>query len=250
MKNLNHLSTKQDLNNYIYNLWSTEEFKKSHKDPNGYIHKIVEKFCEHPRFFAEMTDPSIEWAQFYSYFNVLILRTYHNKTIQDLYYLHELVHMATMEYYPNYSFDKWLEKMIDNEMEASLESEILVYENLNVRGSSFNFEIWYDSLPKDILKNRDALKSHRRGRMKNPQTDVEIVLNKYNNNNQIWGEIWRDNFQKVEQAMDLFKKESLMSHDEAISNYLTFIDKNTTDGILFKTEAEKFSKIYLNKKDV
>lgn len=247
VKNLSVIKDPQEIEDYIYSLWATDEFKNSHKDPNGYINRIVKMVSSFPRFFADMTDPTLEWSHFYSYFNILIRRTYHNKTIQDLYYLHELVHIGSMLYSDKIDFDTWMDKMTSNEMFASLESEIYVYESLAIRGKGFNFEIWYDSLSKGQLADREYIKSLRKERMINPQTEPEILLNKYHNNNRIWGEIWRKNYQRVESALCQFHFDSITDPDTAISNYRQFIKDNSKDDILFKEEAEKFSKVYLSK---
>lgn len=244
VKNLKFLVEKEAIQNHVYSLWQSEAFKKSHLELDGHINKLVKKFSEFPRFFADMSDPSIEKSQFYSYFNILMYRTYHNKVIQDLYYLHEIMHMTTMPYDSKMSFNEWLEKMIANEMEASIESEVLIYKHLPIRGQSFNFEIWYDSLKPEQLENKANLKKFRLERMINPQTDVEIVLNKYHNNNQIWGQIWKKNFVKVEKALEKFKKKSLISKDDAVKELMTFFDENATDNVLFKLEAKQFSKVY------
>lgn len=246
MKNLEVLIDKKQINDYIYKLWSTDAFKKSHKEKNGYINQLVDKFSNNPRFFAEMSNKDIEWSQFYSYFNILIKRKYFNKTVQDLYFLHEMHHMATMKYDKNLDFESWQRKMIDNEMESSVESEILVYEKLDIRDSSFNFEIWYDSLPKDLIKDRSKLIQHRFSRMKNPTTNVEITLNKYFTNNKVWVDIWKNNYSKVEKAVAELYEESKLDPKKAVKKYSKFLEKNTNDLIVFKEEAEKFSKIYLN----
>lgn len=246
MKNLKVVESKKEIKDYIYKLWSTDVFRKSHKEKNGYINKLVDKFADYPRFFAEMSNKDIEWSQFYSYFNILMERTYHNKTVQDLYYLHEINHMATMLYDKSLDFDSWQRKMIDNEMESSIESEILVYDKLDIRGSSFNFEIWYDSLPKELMKDRSKLIQHRFSRMKSPTTNVEITLNKYFTNNKVWVDIWRKNYPQVEEAMGSFYSMAKSDPKKAIKRYWKFIEKNTTDQVMFKEEAEKFSKIYLN----
>jgi hypothetical protein len=238
MKNLKVIMDKKSIDDYVLNLWSTEEFKKSHLDPDGYINKIINEFSEYPRFFADMSDEKIEKSQFYSFFNILIHRTYSNKTIQDLYYLHEIIHISTMLYYSKIDFNAWLDKMISNEMEASLESEVFVYENLDIRKKSFDFEIWYDS---------SEVRSLRKCRMMHPLTKIEEVLNQYDHNNIVWGKIWKDRYLTVENAMSKFYT---LCHEDpalAVSECMKFIDKYSDGSILFKDEAEKFSKVYLNK---
>lgn len=246
MKNLKVLKSPQEINDFIYNLWATDEFKQSHKEKDGYINKLVEKFSAYPRFFAEMTDQTVEWAQFYSYFNILIHRSYFNKTIQDLYYLHEIIHISTMLYSKDLDFNFWKSKMIDNEMCASVESEVLVYNQLSIRNKSFNFEIWADTLPKELLDNRENLIQHRLDRMKHPTNKVELTLNKYYTNNQVWAEIWKSRYNQVEIALSNFYQKCLTDNNEAVECLKNFIEHNLDKEVLFRKEAEEFSKIYLN----
>ena len=53
-------------------------------------------------------------------------RTYDNPTIEDLYRLHEMFHAAFMPYFPGIGFDAFHRKMEDNELKASVCSEIRV----------------------------------------------------------------------------------------------------------------------------
>ena len=97
------------------------------------------------RFIGEMTDPRIERAHFSPWWNVLGRRTYENAAIHDLFYLHEMSHMAMLVYEDSMSWEAWAAKMADNEMLASLESETLVYLALpSLRAKSFDGQIWAD----------------------------------------------------------------------------------------------------------
>ena len=146
MKNLTRLTTKEEIHEYVGSLWRTSHFKKSHEVEKGYIRGIVEDLAERPVVFFDMNQPSIEWSQFTTWMGAYALRPdYDNDTVHDLYYLHEFVHGATMEYDPDLSFTAWHRKMCENEMLASMHSEAYVYFMLEgLRAQSFDFEIWAD----------------------------------------------------------------------------------------------------------
>lgn len=237
MKIVEVLVTPQQVAKYIYNLWATKEFRESHKN-NGFIAKIVELYSKYPRLVADMTDENVEHSQFYSWFNILMKRTYQNPYIQDLYYLHELYHIATMPYSGAYSFEKWGEKMLDNEMNASLSSEVLVYHYLPIRQKTFNFEIWYDTLEPYQLLDVPLLIEKRKNAMKSPTRDVEKILNKYYNSNFFWLDLWKSEYQNVETALDSFYK------TKDVKQLMSWISQNVTDGVLFKPQAEAFAKFY------
>jgi hypothetical protein len=84
-------------------------------------------------------------GHFGSYFGLLGLRRYPNKYIQDLYYLHELVHWLSFRYNPLDSAANWMRRLSESEFEASLGSECLSYVYIpGLRAKTFEHEIWVD----------------------------------------------------------------------------------------------------------
>src|SRR5690242_8900722 len=144
MHDLQALVTREEIHAQFKALWRTAEFRESHV-AGGYVHGWIERLAEYPRFIGELTDPRIERAHFSPWWNVLGRRAYENPAIHDLFYLHEISHMAMLVYEDTMSWEAWAAKMADNEMLASLESETLVYLALpSLRSKSFDAQIWAD----------------------------------------------------------------------------------------------------------
>lgn len=240
MKNLTVYKTKEEILNFCSSLWATTEFKESFKKQE-YIGKLCDLFASRPRIVIEMTDSSLEHPHFYSWLNILSKRVYNNPYIQDLYYLHEIYHMATMTYDPNLNYTKWADKMIENELMASLNSEVLVYKHLPIREKSFSFPIWFDSLVEDDFKDTAALAQKRVFAMNNPKNKVEDQLSSYREGNELWVEIWRDAYPEVEGRV-----KSLIETGD-VESFLLWIKKNTDQEIPFFMQAKVFSSFYHKK---
>ncbi len=149
---------------YIRNeLLQTEAFRSSY-DLGGFIFGILNRFARRPRFFYRPSNEFVsvrdkngkeileyvEAPHFSPWWGGIQLRTYDNKLVQDLYYLHEITHAATMPYSPNESCVlsdpvTFKNKIRDNEHEASTLSEMTIYcEFPELRKLSFHHEIFVD----------------------------------------------------------------------------------------------------------
>lgn len=249
MKNLKALTHKEERENFLDNLWKTPEFKEYRKRMGSWLQNIEQDFIKHPRFIAEYTNAELEHAHFYSWFNILILREYKNPIIQDLYYLHELYHMTQMPYKVS-GFDEWYKKMVDNETLAAMFSEVLIYNEINIRNQSFPFPIWYDQLSPEDFKDLGKLQDKRMEAMTNPKNEVEGILHQYHVNNQTWGEVWRDNFSKIEAHMWFFYETAKNTNKDvdyekmAVFIHQEWLRANSSDNIPFKSEAEDFADSY------
>ena len=79
-------------------------------------------------------------------------RSYDNPAIEDLYRLHEMFHAAFMPYFPGIGFDAFHRKMEDNELKASVCSEIRVYFELpHLREIAFPHPIYADRFLSDCV---------------------------------------------------------------------------------------------------
>jgi hypothetical protein len=164
MQNIIVLPNAQDCCHYIReNLIQTEMLRQSF-DEGGLVAQIVKRFSRRPRFFyepspefAEVIDSKgvvhrefIEAPHFSPWWGGVQLRTYDNALVQDLYYLHEICHAATMPNGPDISHActdpiTFKNKIRDNEHEASTLSEMTIYcEFPQLRAMSFQHEIFVD----------------------------------------------------------------------------------------------------------
>ncbi len=158
-------------------LLHTETLRRSY-DEGGFVKRLIARFARRPRFFyhpsnefVTVTDSTgrehrefVEAPHFSPWWGGIQLRSYDNKLVQDLYYLHEICHAATMPYGPDSDhacFDPitFKNKIRDNEHVASTLSEMTIYcEFPQLRAMSFQHEIFVDRFlfPEGNLKRVDA----------------------------------------------------------------------------------------------
>jgi len=164
MQNVVPLPHAQECCQYIRErLLQTEMLRQSY-DEGGLVAKIVKRFSRRPRFFFEPSHEFVEVVEtegavhrefveaphFSPWWGGIQLRTYDNALVQDLYYLHEFCHAATMPYGPDLAHlctdpITFKNKIRDNEHEASTLSEMTIYcEFPQLRAMSFQHEIFID----------------------------------------------------------------------------------------------------------
>jgi hypothetical protein len=164
MKDIVKLVTSQECCGFIRDhLLQTEIFRSSY-DEHGLIWEVLHRFARRPRFFyrpsedyLSVVDRSgnviheyVEAPHFSPWWGGIQLRTYDNKLVQDLYYLHEIEHAATMPYGPDRNSSlsdpvTFKNKIRDNEHEASTLSEMTIYcEFPQLRQLSFQHAIFVD----------------------------------------------------------------------------------------------------------
>lgn len=154
------------------------EILRNSYDEGGLVRRLVASFARRPRFFyhptaefVTLTDcygnehrEFVEAPHFSPWWGGIQLRKYDNKLVQDLYYLHEICHAATMPYGPDAQHCcsdpvTFKNKIRDNEHEASTLSEMTIYcEFPQLRAMSFQHEIFVDRFlfPDGNLQRVDA----------------------------------------------------------------------------------------------
>lgn len=128
MKNI-QIIKHSNINNYIYHLWSTEEFKEMHLNHPFFI-CMLSQLEKYPLFFYDLSNDKQKY-HLTSIFNFIPNRQYTNLYIQDLYYFHELVHCCHYQknlfLNDNFNYHNWKQKLSENELFASLFSEAFIY---------------------------------------------------------------------------------------------------------------------------
>lgn len=154
------------------------EILRSSYDEGGLVHRLVTHFARRPRFFYQPSNEYVvvqdalgsehrefvEAPHFSPWWGGIQLRSYDNKLVQDLYYLHEICHATTMPYGPDAQHAcsdpvTFKNKIRDNEHQASTLSEMTIYcEFPQLRAMSFQHEIFVDRFlfPDGNLKRVDA----------------------------------------------------------------------------------------------
>ncbi len=254
----------QDIHAYVRALWKTDIFRASH-DSGGFVAKVVDEYAALPRFMFDSSDKEIETSHFSTWCSGIQRRQYDSDAVHDLYYLHEMKHAGNMVCAAGLEFENFKRKMQDNELEASLCSEIQAYFELpGLRAISFPYEIYADRFLNDPACQArwqqnpqglmDTLKLYRRNVLtsQNPQDKVEYWIRKFAYQNDVWANIWSHHYDLVERAMvDLRTKTESGDRKGAIRDHLAWllsadIAKGTT--VPFPGEAKAMASTYwLNK---
>jgi hypothetical protein len=257
MRDLVALVMPAEIHEFFRALWRTPEFQESHGS-RGYVFRWIERLAEYPRLIGELTEPRIERAHFSPWWNVLGRRTYDNPAVHDLFYLHEIAHMAMLVYEGTMSWEAWAAKMADNEMLASLESETLVYLAMpSLRAKSFPQEIWADRFLEEAegggmrdaairAAHRSFMLMERYRARRVPDDDLERRIATFQQENEAWAQIWRRNYCEIERAMCTFRAMATQDRASASRWLLEWHDTQARqhDGIPFREEAEQFAKVY------
>lgn len=169
-------------------------------------------------------------------------RHYENDVLQDLYFLHELMHLVSFSPDAPRSIEEFSLLLRANEIAVSLETEFLIYEHCPaLRPLSFTQAIWHDQRPLDTVlpaetlalvkadpyeqqlraavgpwpfrlpaawtpERYEALWWARRHATRHPATPAEQTIHHYESAHQRWIERWRSHWEKVVQYRSIFDK--------------------------------------------
>jgi hypothetical protein len=253
MKNVKMYHGKE-LINYIGSLWHTEEFKNAHNDEESPIYKCIRKVANMgPLWFYDMSD-QIERTQFSSWWRHIQTRHYDIPAVTDLHYYHELTHISNHRT-TNYNYevpnpDEWQNYAFDEEIIASLESEVFIYWYFpTLRAKTFKFEIWADRLsvptPEKLENAKWNARAERVRIFREPNFDdpIEMSIHKYNNQNLIWCGYWKNVCGQINDALrrlNLHSESEDTINPKAIEMFEDMIKRNTTDGVVFRKETRLF----------
>jgi hypothetical protein len=256
MRNLIVLVEPEEIVAHYRSLWRTDLFRESHDDVYGYIRHWVCRVAQLPRAFFEMDRPEVEHSHFTPMFNAIHAREYDNPYVHDLFVLHETVHQVGLAelFDPDTTWEAWTERIIRNEQETALESEVHVYQALpDLRSRTFPFTIWADRFLGIAPLPRRALFALRQRAMIDPWDDVERQMAVYPHQNRAWAEVWRRRWREPEAAMQRFVREAARDRRGAADRYRHWLlgeTGMTTDRPYpFPDEAEEFARIFRANKD-
>jgi hypothetical protein len=215
----------------------------------------VMSLIEHgpPIITFESDDYEFEKSHFTSWMGLTQLRTYNNLYIQDLYYLHELLHSATMKYGTCKNLAEFHRKMSLNELLVATFTEVYIYELIpSLRAETFNFPIWWDN--RDLTEKGDLswmgaslwaewadlglfssqldpfinVASIRKNAIMHPDPydlcDMQISV--YSTQNYDWTMMWEASWREVEDHMADYHAELKEDRTKAVMNHLTKAVKN------------------------
>jgi ADP-ribose pyrophosphatase YjhB (NUDIX family) len=268
MKNVQVLVSTSDVHAYVANLWKTNIFRNSHAN-GGFIHDVVDQFAKLPRLFCETTNDTLERAHFSTWWGAMMRRDdYTNPVIADLYWLHEMIHAGTMPYVKDIGRAAFDEKMVHNELMASVGSEIQVYfEMPGLRDSSFAHPIYadrfLDSHSLQLLWNNNkavaiqTLCALRRDVMLDkPEHELDSTerwIRKFAQQNAMYSLVWADIYVGIENHMAEFQLRALSGDRQGAIEFhrdwlLAEAGKDSIDNIPFRRKAELFTPVYWDNK--
>lgn len=271
MKYAIYLETQTEVEDFVRNLWKSDAFRDSHIN-GGIIADIAKRFAYLPRIFAHTSNDYLERPHFSTWWNVIMLREYDNPIINDLYYLHEMTHAASMPYVEEIGSAAFRETMQRNELEASVLSEIAIYFDLpELRKCSFQHEIYADRFlhnprMQNLYKvNREtALETLRSMRLdvmvskpKEQMDMTEIWIRRFADQNVVYASVWADRYREVERGMSCFQRIALgygsNPRKAALEMLRRWLDREIArdpkDNIPFRQEAELFAPFYWSNKE-
>lgn len=250
VKNLKLLTNENEIRHFLDGQFRTREVRDA-VSTQPFLQDLLNLFVAKPRVVFDATDVTVERGNFTSWYNALALREYENPAVNDLYYIHEIAHIATMPYAPDVGFNAWKSKIFRNELEASVLSEAFIYFLApELRGRSFAHEIWVDrylratphpSLPEihaTLLVDRERIQT-------DPRTEdaQELRINDYQIQNEEWARIWRTRFGEVEAHMAEFERSVIRDRVGAGQRHLAWIEARIASGkkpYPFPDEVEAF----------
>lgn len=249
MKNRHTLLDKNTIINGIINNWATSLFKDYSYKENNVISETINSIANNPDksvSFYEMTS-DVEYSNFSAWWGCIAHRIYDNNYIKDLYYLHELSHIANRIPKKDISFIEWYKVINQEELTASITTEAMVYFDIpELREKTFSEEIWVDRFIYDkyFSYNRrvdifQKLAEKRLETMLHP--DIfnynDIRIHDYSATNRAFCEIYRPVYKQIENATATLSKLELI-------NWIDNLESTAINNVPFYTQAVEFYKIY------
>lgn len=248
---------------FVYSILETQILKEQLLNKDSIICKMIKKIINKNYYLIlyKCINEEIEQYHHTSFYGVLkiINREY---IIKDMYYLHELAHIANLS--PNYSnniFEKWKIKMMYEELYASMFSEIIIYfdtpklrdyskntlklqnnilvdnflnNSIKLNRPQCNFNLYTNNY---ILFIKKLMKYYLKNLFFEPKKNINNFIFDFRLNNLIWLEIWKSKYKNIESKIYNF-----VSSGNYINHilYLKNESKQNIDKIPFSQEAHIF----------
>jgi hypothetical protein len=248
---------KSQVNNVVHQLWKTDLFRKLHNEEGSVINLLVKELAKKSFTLFDYTD-EVERTHMLLWFYHVGTREYENPYIHDLFYFHEFYHLVSFSQKKHTDFDEFKASMWDNELKASLMSEVFIYYFVpELRENTFKQRIWFDDL-KEIFgyenitineeifnfeklpKLLDRIKERRLMLRNDIETDLEteIDVKKYNTKD-IWFEKWREDYIKAEEFRTTYENNVILNDLNAYFTLKESLASVTTNEIPFYNAAMK-----------
>ncbi|MDB5194484.1 MAG: hypothetical protein JWN50_498 [Parcubacteria group bacterium] len=224
MRDLTFFPTLAEYEHFINTeIIKTEEFK-THPFYKGLVDFVIDH--RSPIFFKASEE--YEYAHFTQYFNFVLMRDhYASDSVSDMFFMHDMVHMAfDNPLNPRRLTKEYFTEIVNyNEYVASNDTEMLTYYRIpGLREKSLSYTILYDLLKEKypeapsinfLLKLRKSIVFENSDGGLGGHPDAEKVfayLRKFKQNNVVWGDLW---YNKMPEVPDPYykKRPTLTLHD-------------------------------------
>lgn len=241
------------------------------------VEEVFVRALKRPLIVFDYTNYELENGHFTTLLGMVGRRNhYTNRNVNDLYYLHEIAHAATMEYGGMKSIQDFHRRTGLNELFAATLTEVYVYDIYpSLRKQTFEFPIWRDDVRpgasekgnhnfkmSDFMANAEdrdwdseflAWIDKRHASIRNPDylNLIEMQISAYAAQNAAWTQVWAKSWQEVVVEMESY----LASYREAdteskrmrvLTTHLTWVLKEQMrvhDITPFQREAEAFAEV-------
>jgi len=235
----------------------TEAFQKEVIPKNQInLNKIL------PHRFVFYDGKSLPSGFFFTYYGFIHNRHYDNPHIKDLLLVHEFTHNNLFARSPSKNYVEWSDKMIQDEFDASMASEMFVYfgegdfflgeryEKNEFRSRTFSHKILVDNL---LIFNKEEAEALRNKAINKPRGFVQEQIHNYQKSNRYWCSLYARYYRIVEE-FNIDMKNKTMNNQVSDTELLRFFCENierivklTLDPILkFEEYYKEVNEIYGN----
>jgi hypothetical protein len=213
-----------------------------------------------PHRFVFYDGKNLPSGFFFTYYGFIHNRYYENPHIKDLLLVHEFTHNHLFTRLPSKNYVEWSDKMIRDEFDASIASEMSVYFSKkdhrgwivknNFRKETFTHRILVDNI---LIYDIERFKDLRNKAIDCPRGFIEEQIQNYQKSNRYWCSLYARHYRIVEE-FNIDMKNKTMNNKVSDTELLMFFCENierivklTLDPILkFEEYYKEVNEIYGN----
>lgn len=254
MNNIQFVSSNS-MDEFIYNNWKTDFFKNLQKKEGSVVDLMITRLKEKGLFVFDYSN-DLEYKHMFLWFYHIGHRQYDNPYIHDLFFFHEFYHLISFPEKKFDNFEEWKAAMWQNELEASLMSEVFIYYfEPELRQHTFKQRIWFDDMiemfgyePVNVTDNILMFNDHnevfnnitnRREQLRaglDSTIQTEEWIRGFNTKDD-WFISWQDVFHTVEGIRHDFEQLVKADPITASNNLIKALIDNSTHGTPFYDTA-------------
>mgnify|MGYP003412775328 FL=1 len=254
MNNIQFVSS-ETMDDFIYNNWKTDFFKNLQKKEGSVVDLMITRLKEKGLFVFDYSN-DLEYKHMFLWFYHIGHRQYDNPYIHDLFFFHEFYHLISFPEKKFDNFEEWKSAMWQNELEASLMSEVFIYYfEPELRQYTFKQRIWCDDVIEmfgyehvnatdDILmfKGHNEVFNKITARREQLRAGLESTIQTEDwirnfNNKDDWFVSWKGVFYTVECIRNDFEQMVKKDPELASKNLIQALINNSTHGTPFYETA-------------